>query len=95
MTPPITKLEDKLFRKWIDAPGLAPKELKAYTRVVERNRRQRARRASPEAKAEEVLANRKSRTLKKLRRLGLNGCVKRCFCNLCTQARALGIPELT
>lgn len=61
----------------------------------ERNERQRARRSTPEAKAREVAANRKSRIKRKLQAEGLNGwvCVGASLCSLCERARAAGLPQ--
>jgi hypothetical protein len=81
MAEPMTKLEEKLFQAWLDIPGVAPKEYEAYRRAVKRNQRQRARRATPEAKAKEAHASR----ISKARRL--YGYDKDCSCRTCTRAR--------
>lgn len=61
----------------------------------EANEKQRARRASPEAKAKEVVANRKSRLKKKADKIGLDRSpydLKRlaegCECSWCNTTRA-------
>jgi len=56
-----------------------------------RNRRQRAKRNSLEAKAKEARASRKSYYKAQLRKESLSGPVYGCDCKLCTKARELGL----
>lgn len=56
----MTKKEARLFNAYMDASGPAPKEMAAFLAAERRNRAQRARRVSPEAKAREAAASRVS-----------------------------------
>ncbi len=56
-----TRKEHNLFLKYAAAPvGADHDELKAWQKAMQRNQLQRARRASPEAKAKEAAASRVS-----------------------------------
>jgi hypothetical protein len=90
----VTNKERELYIAYRDAPVGSDAERTAwcaYVKVSDRNARQRARRASPEQKAKEVLANRKSRLRKRLKDSGFSipsptapsgRCYRlECFCN--------------
>ncbi len=56
-----------------------------------RNELQRARRASPEAKAKEARASRKSYVKKLLAKDNLSAPLAACSCSICVKARELGL----